>query len=145
MRERPIAATGVLAAFCDANLLSLVDFHLARRVGDLAGEANPTVHLAFALAVRELRLGSVCVDLATAAAELRPELDGEDDVDVAALAWPEPSAWLAAVAASPAVAGPDGEGVPSGWTDRCCISTGTGGAGASACPPASRPQRRGAR
>ncbi|WP_297106426.1 AAA family ATPase [Tessaracoccus sp.] len=110
MRERPIAATGVLAAFCDANLLSLVDFHLARRVGDLAGEANPTVHLAFALAVRELRLGSVCVDLATAAAELRPEVDGEDDVDVAALPWPEPSAWLAAVAASPAVAGPDGEG-----------------------------------
>ena len=68
MRERPIAATGILAAFCEAAMLSLVDFHLARRVGDLSGEAAPAVQLAFALAVRELRLGSVCLDLATAAA-----------------------------------------------------------------------------
>ena len=76
MRERPIAATGILAAFCEAAMLSLVDFHLARRVGDLSGEAAPAVQLAFALAVRELRLGSVCLDLATAAAELLPEVDG---------------------------------------------------------------------
>ena len=110
MRERPIAATGILAAFCEAAMLSLVDFHLARRVGDLSGEAAPAVQLAFALAVRELRLGSVCLDLATAAAELLPEVDGEVDVDVTALPWPEPTAWLAAVAASPAVAGPDDEG-----------------------------------
>ncbi|HQD23379.1 MAG TPA: hypothetical protein PKY27_14090, partial [Arachnia sp.] len=75
MRERPIAATGVLAAFCDAHMLSLVDFHLARRVGDLSGEADPAVQLAFALVVRELRLGSVCLDLATAD-ELLPEVDG---------------------------------------------------------------------
>ena len=108
MRERPIAATGILAAFCEAAMLSLVDFHLARRVGDLSGEAAPAVQLAFALAVRELRLGSVCLDLATAAAELLPEVDGEVDVDVTALPWPEPTAWLAAVAATPSLAGPDG-------------------------------------
>ncbi|MFT3887015.1 MAG: exodeoxyribonuclease V subunit alpha [Arachnia sp.] len=112
MRDRPIAATGVLAAFCDAGMLSLVDFHLARRVGDLAGEADPLVQLAFALAVRELRLGSVCVDLATAAQELRPEVDGEaGDIDPATLPWPEPAAWVALVARSPAVAGP---GDPTG-------------------------------
>ena len=67
MHEIPIAATGVLQAFCADGMLRPIDFHLARRLASLAGESDPEVQLAFALAARELRLGSVCLDLATAA------------------------------------------------------------------------------
>lgn len=110
MREVPIAAIGILRTFCEEGWLGLVDFHLAHRLGSLGGEADPRVLLAFALTARELRLGSVCLDLATAATELRPEAD-EDDHGVAEeateLPWPEPGSWVAAVAASPAVATSD--------------------------------------
>lgn len=107
MVEIPIAAAGVLRQFCEAGMLRLVDFHLARRLGQLAGETDPDVVLACALAVRELRLGSVCVDLATAAERLLPEGDLDDGTtadDAVALPWPEPTPWLAKLAASPAVA-----------------------------------------
>ena len=57
----------------------------------MAGETDPTVALAVALAVRAVRGGSVCVDLTTVAAR-----SGLEE-----LPWPEPAAWLAAVAASP--------------------------------------------
>lgn len=115
MREIPVAATGLLRSFCEAGWLGLIDFHLARRLGGLGGEADPQVLLAFALAARELRLGSVCVDLATAATELRPESDEEDSTAELAveLPWPEPEAWVKAVAASPATASTDSaEGRP---------------------------------
>ena len=75
MLEIPIAAAGVLRDFCEAGMLRLADFHVARRLAQLAGEADPTVTLALALAVRELRLGSVCLDLVTAEATLLPEAD----------------------------------------------------------------------
>ena len=110
MLEIPIAAAGVLRDFCEAGMLRLADFHVARRLAQLAGEADPTVTLALALAVRELRLGSVCLDLVTAEATLLPEADLGDaqaPADaVPALTWPEPTAWVAAVGASPAVARP---------------------------------------
>ena len=58
--------------------------------------------LAVALAVRGPRLGHVHVDLArirdTAA------VDAEEPIDLAALDWPEPRAWIARVSASPLVA-----------------------------------------
>lgn len=109
MREIPIAATGVLLDFCEAGMLAPIDFHLARRLGQLSGETDLEVLLAFALATRELRLGSVCIDLATAASELKAEDAGDDGRvdDDTPLTWPEPRAWLAAVGASPAVAPPD--------------------------------------
>ncbi len=75
MLEIPIAAAGVLRDFCEAGMLRLADFHVARRLAQLAGEADPTVTLALALAVRELRLGSVCLDLVTAEATRLPEWD----------------------------------------------------------------------
>lgn len=111
MLEIPIAATGVLRSFAEAGMLAPIDFHLARRLGQLGNEDRPEVQLAFALATRELRLGSVCIDLSTAATDLKPE-DAEDDGIVeteAPLPWPEPQTWIAAVAASPAVAPPDPE------------------------------------
>ncbi|WP_077685629.1 AAA family ATPase [Tessaracoccus aquimaris] len=107
MPELPIAATGTLLAFAEAGMLRLIDFHLARRLAQLTGEADPELMLACALAVRELRLGSVCVDLASAAERLQPEADLDDGAAEAvpvALPWPEADAWLARVAASPTVA-----------------------------------------
>ncbi|WP_197512266.1 hypothetical protein [Tessaracoccus coleopterorum] len=127
--EIPIAATGSLLRFCEAGMLRLIDFHLARRLGQLADEADPDVVLACALAVRELRLGSVCVDLATASARLQPEADLDDGTGTATvdLAWPERDGWLARVAASPAVGTAGLVEAPSGWTARCSTSTATGG------------------
>lgn len=113
MPEIPIAATGVLLTFCQGGMLRPVDFHLARRLASLAGESDPEVQLAFALAARELRLGSVCVDL-QAASELLPEADLDDGLGTVspALPWPATAGWVARVGASPAVSAPDQEGRP---------------------------------
>lgn len=115
MTEVPIAATGLLRRFCTAGMLRPVDFHLARRMAALSGEPDPEVHLAFALAARELRLGSVCVDLTTAPADLLPEADLDDgtaDEDTESLPWPDPTTWMERVAASPAVASPGQDSRP---------------------------------
>ncbi len=107
--EVPVAATGLLRTFAEATMISPADFHLARRMASLSHESDQRVELAFALATRELRLGSVCLDLRSAPT-LAPESgieDGAIDTLVPALPWPEPESWLAAVSASPAVAGPD--------------------------------------
>ena len=58
-------ATGLLGEFNAAGLIESADIHVARRVGDLGGEADERVLLAVALAVRAVRHGSVCVDLET--------------------------------------------------------------------------------
>lgn len=109
----PVAATGLLAEFAEAGLIGPADFHVARRVGALAGEQNPVVILALALCVRQLRQGSVCLDLTTAH-RLAP-LDALDDGTVNSrpeLAWPEPAAWQQQVAGSPAVAAPEDSPAP---------------------------------
>ena len=85
-------ADGLLGALNLAGVLEAADVHVATRLGDLGGEADPQVLAAVALAVRAVRHGSVCLDPATVGA-LDPGFD-----------WPEPAAWLAAVAASPLVA-----------------------------------------
>ncbi len=85
-------ASGLLAAFNAAGVLTSSDVHVATRVGSLGGEHDERVLLAVALAVRAVRRGSVCLDLATVA-DVAPELD-----------WPDPDDWVAAVAASPLVA-----------------------------------------
>src|SRR5690606_8890809 len=61
--EVPVAATGVLRHFAAAAMIAPADFHMARRMGAMRGEDRDDVLLAFALATRELRLGSVCLDL----------------------------------------------------------------------------------
>lgn len=102
--EIPIAASEFIAQFCRAQLISTADFHLARRLAELLGERRDEVILAFALASRELRLGSVCLELSTAQ-QLRPSEIDADFSDLE-LPWPAPDIWLAMVRESPAVAQP---------------------------------------
>lgn len=85
-------AAGLLRDFNREGLLESTDLHVADRLGDLAGETDARVRLAVALAVRAVRHGSVCVDLATVP-DLAPDLP-----------WPDAEPWLAAVTASPIAA-----------------------------------------
>lgn len=86
-----LTAEGVLAEFNRAGVLEAADVHVADRVCELAGDADPLVALAVALTVRAVRGGSVCVDLTTVAADsLQPGPP-----------WPDLDDWRAAVAASP--------------------------------------------
>ena len=93
-RASRLHASGLLREFNDAGVLAAADVHVARALAALAGEDDETVLLAVALAVRAPRLGHVHVDLAqirdTAA------VDAEEPVDLAALRWPDPGAWIAA-------------------------------------------------
>jgi exodeoxyribonuclease V alpha subunit len=101
-------ATGLLAYFNTAGVLAAADVHVAARLGRLGDETDDRVLLAAALAVRALRGGSVCLDLATARATTAVEDVSPEELD--ALAWPDPAAWVSALAASPLVAvGPDGD------------------------------------
>ena len=100
-----IRATGRLAEFNAAGVLSVADVQVAQRVGALAGEHDDTVLLAFALTVRGTRQGSVVLDLATAAESVAPE---EEDPDPVELAWPAPGEWVERCAGSPLVLGGDG-------------------------------------
>jgi exodeoxyribonuclease V alpha subunit len=105
-----VRATPLLAAFNAAGVLSAADVHVATRLARLAGERDEHVLLAVALAVRGVRTGSVCVRLDDVATLARAEPDDEGGArDPVELAWPDPGAWAAAVAASPLVAaGVDG-------------------------------------
>jgi exodeoxyribonuclease V alpha subunit len=94
-----LRATGLLADFNGAGVLSAADVHVAQRVGALAGEADQAVLLALALTVRSTRLGSVVLDLDTAAASTSVDVDV--DVDEPAQAAPVDLDW------------------PDDWVDRC--------------------------
>src|SRR5918992_5223726 len=96
------AADGLLGIFNTAGVLDAADVDVASRVGRLGGETDEEVLLAVALAVRAVRLGSVCVDLASVSRTVLGE--GDELVDVSRLPWPEPESWRAAVVASPLVA-----------------------------------------
>ena len=76
----------------------------------ITGETDETVALALALAVRALRLGSVCVDLTTVAGDVFEA--AEEGLEVTDLPWPEPATWLARCRASRALA--DGPDAPDG-------------------------------
>ena len=94
--------TGLLATFNRAGVLGAADVHVAMRLQRLGREDDESVLLAAALVVRGVRQGSVCVDIADA-----PEttaVDGVPAEDVAALPWPAPSAWTAALERSEIVA-----------------------------------------
>lgn len=83
-------ATGILREFNEAGVLEAADVHTAQRICELGKEPDESVALAVALAVRALRTGSVCVELATVAA----------GTEAPELGWPEAAAWWAAVRAS---------------------------------------------
>ncbi len=103
-------ATGLLAAFNEAGVLDLADVHTASTVARITGETDESVALALALAVRALRLGSVCVDLTTVAGDVFEA--AEEGLEVTELPWPEPADWLARCRASRALA--DGPDAPDG-------------------------------
>nr|MCW2728062.1 recD [Aeromicrobium sp.] len=86
--DRRIArgATGVLAEFNAAGVLTSADVRVATRVSDVVGETSEDVRLAFALTVRAVRNGSTCIELAELVAEL--------GADTPELPWPaDPVAW----------------------------------------------------
>lgn len=85
-------AAPLLATFNRAGVIESADVHVATRLCALGEDGDAVVGLAVALAVRAARSGAVCVDLADVA-----NLPVETAAD---LPWPEPSAWVAAVAAS---------------------------------------------
>ena len=93
---------GPLADFQAAGVLGLADIHTARALGRIGGESDEIVLLAAALTVRALRLGSVCVDLATLSRDVF-DVD-EEQVDTSLLTWPDPDSWRAACEGSPLVA-----------------------------------------
>ncbi len=102
-----LRSSGLLRQFNVAGVLSAADVHVASRLGRLGGEPDETVLLAAALAVRGVRLGSVCVDLAQAretVSDLGAD-DGEWRASVDALSWPDPGPWLQACGRSRLVAG----------------------------------------
>ena len=98
-RRRALSAPGLVARFNQPELLAAADVHVALRMGGLLGETDEQVLLAAALAVRAVRQGSVCLDLATAA-DLPLEADAEQGEP---LPWPEASGWVDRVAQSPLV------------------------------------------
>lgn len=71
-----------LRTFNLAGHLRAADIHVATRLGQIAGETDPDVLLAFALLVRVVRDGSTCLDLATAH-ELSPEVIDDPGADSA--------------------------------------------------------------
>ena len=85
-------AGGLLAAFNAAGVLTAADVHVAARVSALVGEGDESAALAVALAVRAVRTGSVCVDLAAVAGGV-PGGSG--------LPWPETGGWLERVTGGP--------------------------------------------
>ncbi len=103
------SATGLLRDFEQAGLLAAADVHVALRLSRLGGEDDQRVLVAVALAVRAVRLGSVCLDLAGAHEATGVEDPTEETrAALARLAWPDLPSWLSALAASPLVGPADG-------------------------------------
>ncbi len=86
----PVRATGLLRQFAEAGVLVAADVHVALRLARLGPESDETVLLAVALAVRGVRTGSVCVELASVADTVVPEeaLLGEETPEPVVLDWP---------------------------------------------------------
>ncbi|MBC7290576.1 MAG: exodeoxyribonuclease V subunit alpha [Actinotalea sp.] len=98
--RRALRAHGLLAVYNRAGVLTAADVHVAQRLARLTGEADDRVVLAAALAVRALRQGAVCVELADRTVLTATEAD-ETAVD---LPWFGPAEWAAAIERSRLVA-----------------------------------------
>jgi exodeoxyribonuclease V alpha subunit len=101
-----LRATGLLAAYNRAGILTAADVHVAQRLRSLGGEADEAVLLAVSLVVRSTRHGSVVLDLSTAEATTSPEVDDDagESAEPVELEWP--TDWVRRCAASPLVGGP---------------------------------------
>ena len=90
-----------LRLFNLAGIFGPAEVHGARTLAGIVHDDRPGTLLAAALALRAPQHGHVCVALGTVAATVTaPE---GSSVDPDELAWPEPEAWCAALAASPLV------------------------------------------
>ena len=92
----------LLSAFVEAGVLGPLDLHFAQALGRLGEDSDQTVLLAAALASRAPRAGHTCADLQTVSQAIRLEREAPSTP----LPWPEPAAWLEAVARSPLVRRP---------------------------------------
>jgi exodeoxyribonuclease V alpha subunit len=81
----PVRADGVLREFAEAGVLTAADVHVALGLSRLGGEQRELVLLAAALAVRGVRTGSVCVELATVEDSVVPD----EDAPPVHLSWPQ--------------------------------------------------------
>ncbi|MFG1770314.1 exodeoxyribonuclease V subunit alpha [Nocardia salmonicida] len=100
--------TGLLRVFNEAGVLSAADVHVAVRLGRMGREDDEDVLFVAALAVRAVRSGSVCLELARMreigidADETR---DGATGIDPATLPWPDIDRVLTALRRSPLIRG----------------------------------------
>ncbi|USQ76138.1 exodeoxyribonuclease V subunit alpha [Ornithinimicrobium cryptoxanthini] len=95
-RRLALGATGVLAEFNQAGVITAADVHVASTLARVTHEKDADAVLATALANRAVRTGSVAVDataLATTGRQTLPDLP-----------WPEPEDWAESVAGSRLVA-----------------------------------------
>jgi exodeoxyribonuclease V alpha subunit len=103
--ELALRAEGLLRDFNRSGILTAADVHVARRLAAMCGERDEAVQLATALTVRSTRLGSVVLDLATAAETISPDTEDGVTAEVTVpLAWPD--RWVERCAASPLIGGP---------------------------------------
>ena len=101
-----------LESFIEAEVLSASDVHVAAAIGRTIAGTSDSVLLAAALCVRGLRFGHVCIEPATVADTVLTDTDPvpatgdptNTDPQSVHLEWPEPSTWIEALVASPAVA-----------------------------------------
>lgn len=100
---RPVVPPEVaeLAPFVAAGVLDAAEIHLAAAFARRSPGTSAEVLLGLALAARAPRLGHVCIELATVANTVA--VDDLDAQDLGSLPWPAPTAWAAALAASPLV------------------------------------------
>ena len=96
-----LGAAGAVEAFNRAGIITTSDVHVALRLVGLAGTSDDVVTLGVAFAARAPRLGHVCVDLGQIHATASADTDAP--VEMGSLPWPDPSDWVARVAASPLV------------------------------------------
>ncbi|MEV6657868.1 exodeoxyribonuclease V subunit alpha [Nocardia fluminea] len=100
--------TGLLRVFNEAGVLAAADVHVAIRLGRMGREDSEDVLFAAALAVRAVRSGSVCLELARMreigidADETRDSVTG---IDPATLPWPDTDRVLTALRRSPLIRG----------------------------------------
>lgn len=90
----PVPAIEVLA---QRGYLAELDYHFARTVCRLAGETDPMVRLAAAVASRQVRHGHVCADLSRL---VEAPFIGEDGEPLDGLHWPELGLWKACLRSS---------------------------------------------
>lgn len=104
-------AEALLERLAASGVVTAVDLRVAEAVCRLSAETDEDVRLAISLAARAPRHGHVCIELDQVAARVELRLGGDDDGPDEPLVWPDPEAWRAAVAASPAVRAPGEERV----------------------------------